>query len=433
MKGRDILTDINKELVHDLLKDYPVPPLIKIRQNFPRPVITDIEGAVRRQILKERIVSTIKPGMHIAITAGSRGVANIHIVIREICRICKERQALPFIVPAMGSHGGATAEGQRALIEGYGITEEFCSAPIRSSMETKYIGDTEEGNPVYIDKNAAEADGIIVVGRVKPHTDFRGPYESGIMKMMTIGLGKQYGAEQFHKKGAKYMAHNIPLYGNAIRTHTNVLFALALVENAYDETCIIQSMANEEIPQAEPPLLEKAKSLMGRILFDSTDVLIIDRIGKDISGTGMDPNVTGTFITPYASGGIQAMKRVVLDLTDKTHGALLGLGMADATTQRCFDRCNLYATYVNALTNTIFDGARIPLIFQSDKDAIQACLKYCGDNDKDNPRVVRIQDTLHLEEIWISEALLDEARENPMIEVLEEVKELPFDKDGNLW
>ncbi len=427
------MTDINREILHNLLKDYPVPPLIKIRQSFPRPVITDIPEAVRGQLLQEHIAATVRPGMHIAVTAGSRGVANIRLIIREICRVCRERQALPFIVPAMGSHGGATAEGQRAIIEGYGITEEFCGAPICSSMETKYIGDTEEGHPVYIDKNAAEADGIIVVGRIKPHTDFRGPYESGIMKMMTIGLGKQYGAEQFHKAGPKHMAHNIPLYGNAIRSHANVLFALAVVENAYDETCIVQAMLNKEIPDREPPLLEKAKSLMGAILFENADVLIVDRIGKDISGTGMDPNVSGAFSTPYADGGLRAMKRVVLDLTDKTHGTMLGLGMADATTQRCFDRCDLYATYVNALTSTIFEGAKIPLIFQSDKEAIQACLKYCGDNDKSRPRVVRIQDTLHLEEIWISEAMLEEARANPSIEIIGEPRELPFDQGGNLW
>lgn len=427
-----MVNEVNKKVIHDLLKDYPVPRMVRIRQNFPRPVIKDIPAEVRGQIMEERIISTVKPGMCIAVTAGSRGVANIHLIIREICRILYERGAHPFIVPAMGSHGGATAGGQRAIIEGYGITEEFCNAPIVSSMEVKHIGYTDEGHPVYIDKNAAEADGIVVVNRVKAHTDFRGPYESGIMKMMTIGLGKQYGAENFHKGGARYMAHNIPLYGNAIRKNAPVLFALASVENAYDDTCILKAMLNEEIPEVEPQLLEKSKSLMGRILFDETDVLVVDQIGKNISGDGMDPNVTGTFSTPYATGGLQALKRVVLGLTEETHGSMMGLGMADATTQHCFEQCDLYATYANALTCTIFSCAKIPLIFQSDKDAIQACLKYCGDNDKDHPRMIRIKDTLHLEEIWISEAHIEEAKANPAIEILSDPEELMFDRDGNL-
>lgn len=423
-------SEINKQKIHDILKDYQIPQMIKIKQNFARPRIEDIPSEVRRQLEQAKIIHRIKPSMRIAITAGSRGVTNIKVILREICDVLKERGARPFIVPAMGSHGGATADGQRAIIEGYGITEEYCGVPILSSMEVKHIGYTKEGHPVYIDKNAAEADGIVVVGRVKAHTDFRGPYESGIMKMMTVGLGKQYGAENFHSSGPKYMAHKVPLYGNAIRENANVLFALGIVENAYDETCILQAMTSEEIPAVEPRLLETSKSLMGKLYFDATDVLIVDQIGKDISGDGMDPNVTGTFSTPYASGGLVARKRVVLDLTKDTHGSMMGLGMADATTQRCFDHCDLYASYANALTCTLFHCAKIPMIFQSDKDAIQACLKYCGDNDKNNPRVIRIKDTLHLNEIWISEAHLQEAMANPDIEILSDPQDLKFNDEG---
>lgn len=424
--------EVNRQKIHDLLKDYPIPKMIRIRQNFERTALTDIPGEVRRELEQEKILEAVRPGMRIAVTVGSRGISNLKTIIRELCEILKERGAKPFIVPAMGSHGGATAEGQRSIVEGYGITEEYLGVPILSSMEVTYIGKTDEGQPVYIDKNAAEADGIAVVGRVKAHTDFRGPYESGIMKMMTIGLGKQYGAENFHRTGPKYMAHNIPLYGNAIRKNASVLFALGIVENAYDETCILKAMTNEEIPAIEPQLLEQSKALMGKIYFDSTDVLIVDQIGKDISGDGMDPNVTGTFSTPYASGGLKARKRVVLDLTKDTHGSMMGLGMADATTQRCFDHCDLYASYANALTCTLFHCAKIPMILQSDKDAIQACLKYCGDNEKEYPRVIRIKDTLHLGEIWISEAHLKEAADHPFVEILSGPEELEFDAQGNL-
>lgn len=424
--------EVNRQKIHDLLKDYPIPKMIRIRQNFERTALTDIPGEVRRELEQEKILEAVRPGMRIAVTVGSRGISNLKTIIRELCEILKERGAKPFIVPAMGSHGGATAEGQRSIVEGYGITEEYLGVPILSSMEVTYIGKTDEGQPVYIDKNAAEADGIAVVGRVKAHTDFRGPYESGIMKMMTIGLGKQYGAENFHRTGPKYMAHNIPLYGNAIRKNVSVLFALGIVENAYDETCILKAMTNEEIPVIEPQLLEQSKALMGKIYFDSTDVLIVDQIGKDISGDGMDPNVTGTFSTPYASGGLKARKRVVLDLTKDTHGSMMGLGMADATTQRCFDHCDLYASYANALTCTLFHCAKIPMILQSDKDAIQACLKYCGDNEKEHPRVIRIKDTLHLGEIWISEAHLKEAADHPLVEILSGPEELEFDAQGNL-
>ena len=419
--------------VSELVKDAYFPRMVKIRQRFDDNFIADIPAGVREELMKEKFLKTIKPGMNIAITAGSRGVANIAVIIREICTIVKEQGAHPFIVPAMGSHGGATAEGQRSILIGYGITEEFCGAPIRSCMDVKEIGKTEEGHPVFIDRLSAEADGIIVVGRIKAHTDFRGPYESGMMKMMVIGLGKQYGAETFHAAGAHLMAHLIPLYGKAILKNAPVLYGLALIENAYDKTYKMVGMLNEEFETMEPPLLLEAKSIMGKILFDTCDVLIVDYIGKDISGDGADPNVTGTFSTPYASGGIQAMKRVILDITEPSHGCCVGLGMADASTKKVFDKADFESGYVNSLTCTMFAPSRIPLIFKNDKEAIGACLKYCGGNDRDNPRVIRIRDTLHLGEIWISEAMIPEAKENPQIDILSEPEEFVFNEDGFLW
>lgn len=418
--------------VSKLVSDAKYPKMVKIRQHFPNNVIEDIEYEVRAQLSRPEMLDRIKLGMRIAITAGSRGISNIALIIKTVCAIVKEQGGIPYIIPAMGSRGGGTAQGQRNIIESYGITEEYCQAEIYSCMDVKHIGDTEDGDPVYIDRFAAESDGIIVIGRIKPHTDFRGPYESGIMKMMVIGLGKQYGAEAFHASGPKHMACQLPAYGKAIVKNSPVLFGLAIIENAYDETYKLTGMLAEEFETMEPPLLNEAKQIMGRILFDSCDVLIVDYIGKDISGDGMDPNVTGTFSTEYASGGIKALKRVVLDITPASHGCCVGVGMADVATKRLFDKADFEAGYVNSLTCTMFAPSKIPLIIGTDKEAIGACLKYCGGNDKDNPRVIRITDTLHLGEIWISEAMLEEAKQNPQIEIMSEPKDFPFDENGSL-
>jgi hypothetical protein len=371
--------------------------------------------------------------MEIAVTCGSRGVANIKYIIKEICAFVLSKGAKPFIVPSMGSHGGASSMGQREIIEGYGVTEEFCNAPIRSSMDVVKIGVTEDGRDVFIDKNAAGSDGIIVVGRIKPHTDFRGPYESGMMKMMVIGLGKQYGAEMFHLDGPSHMAKNLPLFGKAILKYAPILFGLAILENAYDETAKIEALRSDEFEDIEPPLLAEARELMAKCYINDVDLLIVDRVGKDISGDGMDPNITGRYSNPYVSGGMNAKKIAVLDLTDETHGQMVGVGYGDVTTRRCLDKCDFEASYPNALTSTSFIPFRIPMVLESDKDAIGACLKYCGENDKSNPRVVRIIDTMHMDRIWVSEALLDEVRENPYMEIDGEPCDFPFDENGNLW
>ncbi len=419
-------------IVNQLISDTKIPRMVRIRQKFSEQAVEDVPCEVRRQLDRREISEKIRPGMEIAITAGSRGVANIAVIIREVCSIVKEKGAVPFIVPAMGSHGGATAEGQRRLIEGYGITEEFCGAEIRSSMEVKHIGETADGRPVSIDRNAAEADGIIVVGRIKAHTDFRGRYESGLMKMMVIGLGKQKGAESFHTAGTKHYAEQLPLYGMTILNNAPVLFGLGIIENAYDQTAKMTALLPQEIIDKEPELLIEAKALMGRLLFDSCDLLVVDQIGKDISGEGMDPNVTGRFATKYASGGIEAETLAVLSLTKESHGAFVGLGMADVTTRRVLDAADFDASYANTLTSTILLPSRFPLVMDSDRQAIQACLKYCGGIDHSNPRVIRIKDTMHLGEILISEAMLAEALKNPSIELLSQPFELSFDENGGL-
>lgn len=420
-------------VVAALVADAQFPRMARVRQNFPRPRIEDVPAHVRACLLQEEIAASVMPGASIAVTCGSRGIANIHLILREVCHTLLSLGAKPFLVPSMGSHGGATAEGQREIIESYGVTEEFCGAPIRSCMDVVHIGKTEDGREVFIDRNAAQADGIVVVGRVKPHTDFRGDYESGLMKMMVIGLGKQRGAETFHREGPARMGYNIPMFGKAILKHAPVLFGLAIVENAYDETAIIEALPAARFASREPELLCKAKELMARSYIEQVDLLIIDQIGKDISGDGMDPNITGRFCNPYVSGGMQANKMAILDLSDDTHGQMAGLGYGDVTTRRCLEKCDFAASFPNALTSTTFTPFRVPMVMESDRDAIGACLKYNGGNDKIFPRVIRIRDTMHMDEIWVSEALLDEARAHPLMEIISEAEPMRFNSKQNLW
>ena len=418
-----------------IVSDQKLPKMFMVRQSFPRPKIEpdQIPDVVAKLLNQEPYLSRVKPGMRIAITVGSRGVANVAITTKAIVDFVKKQGAQPFIVPAMGSHGGATAEGQRAIVEGYGCTEEYLGCPIISSMEVKKIGVNEEGTDVFIDKNAAEADGIIVSCRIKPHTDFRGPYESGMMKMMTIGLGKQHGAEVCHEQGFKNMAKNVPLFGKAIIKYAPILFAVPTIENAYDETCRILAVPAEEIEEREPALLKESFTYMPSILVGEADMLIVDQIGKNISGCGMDPNISGVFGSPYASGGLNVQKCCILDLTEETHGNATGVGVADAITKRLYEKMDLTSIYMNSITCTQLGGAKIPMIMESDKETIQAVVKSCVEIDKQNPRIVRIPNTLHISRIMLSESYYEQAKADPNLTVESEPVEMPFDEDGQLW
>lgn len=424
-----------RQFVADLVSDQKLPRMFRAKQKFLRNSIEveKIPNIIEHLLSDEKFSSQIKPGMRIAITAGSRGIANVALTTKCIADFVKKKGAKPFIVPAMGSHGGATAEGQREILEGYGITEAYTGCPIVSSMEVKKIGLTEDGREVFIDKHAAEADGIILGCRIKPHTAFRGPYESGMMKMMAIGLGKQHGAEVCHEAGFKNMAKNVPMFGKAIIENAPILFAVPTIENAYDETWKITAVNADEIEEKEPELLKEAAANMPRILVDSCDVLVVDQIGKNFSGDGMDPNITGTFCTPYATGGIQSQKVCVLDLSPETHGNGIGLGYSSATTKRVFDKLDLASMYPNAITCTVLGGVRIPIIMESDKEAVQVCIKTCNEIDKTNARIVRIPNSLHIEHIMLSEAYYDEVRKNPDMEIESEPEDWGFDENGNLW
>lgn len=420
--------------IRTLLQDVTVPKMARIRQIFDDTHIAeqDIPKVLREQLSRPQIADTIPAGGEVAITVGSRGVANIPLITKTIADFVKEKGATPFIVPAMGSHGGAMAEGQRLIIESYGVTEEAMGCEIRASMETVQIGTTEDDRPVRIDKYAAEADGIIVAGRIKPHTAFRGPYESGLMKMMAIGLGKQYGASIVHEDGFEKFAENIPKYGTAILKNSKVLFGVGILENAYDKTRELHALTPREIIDEEPGLLEKAKAYMPRILFDSCDVLVVDEIGKNISGDGMDPNISGRFCTDCASGGINAQRVAVLSLTEASHGNANGIGLADVTTRRMLNQMDFEATYPNTITNKITETMKIPMVMESDKLAIQMAVRTCLGIDEAAPRVIRIQNTMKMEYIEISESLLEDARKNPAIEICSEAAPLPFDAQDNL-
>lgn len=423
--------------VSRMLRDVEIPKMFYAVQSFRREHIApeEIPAAVKKELYRPKIAETIQPGMHIAITAGSRGVANVDIITRTIVEVCKERGAFPFIVPAMGSHGGANAEGQKELLAGYGITEEAMGCPVRATMETVLLGYSEYGKPVYQDKYAHEADGIIVSCRIKPHNAFRGPYESGVCKMMVVGLGKQKGAESVHSDGLGNMARNLPANAKVVAEQSNILFAIPCIENAYDETALIEAIPAEQIFAREPELLTIAFANMPRILVEEADVLIVDEMGKNYSGTGVDPNISGTWSTEYGKGGLKVKRTCFLDLTDCSHGNANGMGLADIITARIFHKLDLDVIYTNCFTSTVLRSGMMPPAVATDKEAIQACLRTAnGLEHYRDAKVVRIKNTLHIGEIMLSQAYYPEviAGKYPGLSAASVPMELEFDPDGNL-
>lgn len=406
--------------------------MMKVRQQFDNTQIDDITAALNQKLYQEKITTLIKPGMSIAVAVGSRGVDRIVEITAATIAFLKELGAEPFIVPSMGSHGGATAEGQKDVLRHLGITEESAGAPIHSTMEVVKLGELENGLPVYVDKYASQADGIVVINRIKPHTAFRGPVESGIMKMISIGLGKQKGAEACHQMGFKYMAENVPAMAKVIMNERPFLFGVATVENAFDRASIVDVMTKQDITHNEKDLQVKAKEMLPKLFFDQIDVLVIDEIGKNISGDGMDPNITGRFPTPYATGGPDVSKMVVLDLTHETEGNANGVGTADFTTQRLVDKMDLEKTYANGLTSTVCAPTKIATTFANDQEAIKAAIKTCNILDFTKVKMVRIKNTLEIAEIEVSEELRDYVENHPQLTIVTEPAEWVFDEQGNL-
>ena len=421
-------------VVDRILENVPLPKMVRVRQKFDSSHIENISVAVRTELMRSNISDRVKPGMKIAVSCGSRGVANINLILKEIVAVLNELGAEPFIFPAMGSHGGATAVGQKKILYSYGVTEAFCGCPILSSMEVKQIATTPTGEPVYIDKNAAEADGIIPVNRIKPHTDFQYTYESGLMKILTIGMGKQKGAEICHSWGPDHLAARIEMIANLIMENANILFGVGTVENAYDQTCILRALTPEEIKSEEPKILLQAYNRMAQIYFKNIDVLVVDEIGKEISGSGADPNITGHFATNCVKPGmVNASKRVYLDLTEETDGNAVGIGMCDITTLRAVEKVDFGKTFPNSITSTILSAAMIPLFLKNQREAIKCGIYSCNCRDQSQVKLVRIKNTMNLGEIEISEALLDEALRKPAGEILSEPEFMRFDASGNLF
>ncbi|AJY74219.1 lactate racemase domain-containing protein [Paenibacillus beijingensis] len=421
------------DILTKLVEHVPIPKMVRIRQTFDDTKLDDPLGELIRRLRAPGAMDGIAAGQKVAVAVGSRGISRIDELTATVIAELKRIGAQPFIVPCMGSHGGATAAGQAEVLAHLGIDEQRMGAPVRSSMDVIELGELPNGLPVYCDKIAAEeADAIVVINRIKPHTAFRGPVESGLLKMLAIGLGKQKGAEACHQMGFKYMADNVPAMAKVMLDKLPVRFGVAVVENAYDRICRIEVLGADQMERREPELLAEAKRLLPQIPFGQLDVLVIDYIGKNISGDGADPNITGRYPTPYAQGGPDVNKIVVLDLTPESGGNANGVGTADFTTARLVAKTDWPATYANGLTSTVCAPTKQATTLASDRDAIKAGVKTCNILDYGACRLVRIRDTLHLATIEISEALLPEALGNPRIKVIGEPYEWTFDDDGYL-
>lgn len=413
------------------------PRMFRVRQKFHAPRIDDIEAEVAEQLAGLNLGETVKPGDTVAITAGSRGIANIATITKACVTHFKGLQAKPFVVPAMGSHGGGTAEGQQAILAGYGITEEFVGAPIRSTMETVVVAETkQQGIPVHFDKHAWEADHVLVAGRVKPHTGFVGDIESGLHKMMLIGLGKHEGAKIYHRAIQDYsFLEIIRAVADVVLERCNVIGGLAIVENARDETGMLAAVAPGDFFEREKELLLTARKWMPQLPFSKLDLLIVDEIGKDISGSGMDTNVIGRKFNDHAATDRDevAVKRIfVRGLTDATHGNACGIGLSEFTNQRTIDSVDLDITRINSVTGGHPTAGMLPLAMPSDREVLEQALSTVGLTPPGRAKVVQIANTLHLSEVLVSEAFAEEVSARDDLEALEDPTEMNFDADGNL-
>ncbi|MFA5026444.1 MAG: [Fe-S]-binding protein [Candidatus Methylomirabilota bacterium] len=408
------------------------PRMLRITQRLEGPALQDVAGSVRESIRTLGLQGKVKPGQTVAVTAGSRGVANIATITRAVVDELKVMGLSPFIVPTMGSHGGATAEGQLKVIEHYGITESSMGCPLKSSMAVVEIGKVK-GTTVFCDKNAWEADHIAVIGRVKAHTDFDAEIESGLYKMMAIGLGKQHGAENYHRAGHEYSYGEIfPLVGQALLDSGHVLFGLATVENGHEDTAVVKAILPKNFAAEEKALLKQAKVWMARIPFDKIDVLIVDELGKNISGAGMDPNIIGRPSVQKPAGKPRVRVLYVRDITPEAEGNAIGVGMADMTHRRLVNKINYPAMYMNSITSGVFEAARVPMTFETDQEALKTGLGMIGLTPPDKARVVRIKNTLHLTEIDVSEAMLPEVEANPRLRAASDPATMTFDGAGDL-
>ena len=406
-----------------------IPKMMKVKQIYDPSKIEDLRAHTQQEIETKIHDLSRFEGKRICVTAGSRGIPHLDVIIKAVCDKLKEYGAKPFVIPAMGSHGGGTAEGQREMIAGYNITEESIGVPILASMDVVQISTLKDGTPVYCDKYAAESDGIVVLNKVKPHTNFRGKHESGIAKMMAIGLAKHKGASMFHMQGFHTFAARIPEVCNEFLKHAPIAFGVGLVQNAYDEISELEACEPENILEVDARLLEIAKAKIAQFKFKDIDVLIVDQIGKNISGNGMDPNVTGRSLNPGFEDLMNIKKIMVRGLTEETHHNACGIACCDISTLRCINDIDWAATWVNVITSTEIRGG-VPLYANNDRDAIMIAIRTCNGIDMKNAKVVRIKDTLSLEHIEVSTAYYDMIKDDPNFEILSEPYDITFDDEG---
>jgi hypothetical protein len=413
-----------------------IPHVRLVRQVAPQPTVADVAGEVRRQWLASRTARRVKPGMRIAVGCGSRGIKNYLTIAKATIDALKELGADPFVVSAMGSHGGATPEGQRELLASYHIDEAHLGVPVVTDMDAVSLGKNSWGQTVWWDKNALAADGVVTVSRVKPHTDFRGRFESGILKMLVIGLGKRHGADQVHSFGTRGLRDMLPESGKVILEKAPFLGGLAILENANEETAKLEVVDRDDLWAREPPLLEEARRLMGRLPFQAIDVLIVGECGKNYSGAGMDPNVVGRMLieaSPEAETNEPRVTRMgVLDVSPESHGNGTGIGIADLTTNRALAAIDPAPFRMNNLTARFLWRSKLPIGFDTDREVIAACAETCWQPEFGKLKFCVIPNTLEVAELWVSATLAEEAKGNPHLELVGGPQPLPFDAAGNL-
>jgi hypothetical protein len=412
----------------------PFPPVARVRQVRDQPRVADVPAAVAAAIRSSRIGSRVRPGGSVALTVGSRGIAGIDAIARAAVAALRDLGLVPFVVAAMGSHGGGTAEGQRALLAELGVTEGSVGCPVHCELDTVVLGTNRFGLPIHFDARAARADGIVLLNRIKPHTSFTGRYESGLLKMLAVGLGKREGAAQVHRLGLPGLRRLLPEVGAFLLGRTPVALGVALLENADEQTARVAAVEPEDLLEAEPALLDEARDLMARLPFDRIDVLVVGELGKNYSGTGLDPNVIGrqrVETMPDLPRPV-VTRLAVLDLSAETRGNALGIGLADLTTERLVRAIDPVPMRVNSLTSNFLTRARVPLALPTDAALLAACLDTCWRPDWRDARLVVIPNTLELQTLWVTPPLLAEASANPALRVETDPRPLPIGPGGAL-
>ena len=410
------------------------PPIARVRQTYQQPEVADVPAAVARAIVMSRLAGRVRPGGSIALTVGSRGIAGIDRIARAAVEALRGLGFVPFVVAAMGSHGGGTAEGQRALLASFGVTEAALGCPVECALDTVVVGTNAFGLPIHFDRGALAADGIVLLNRIKPHTSFTGRYESGLLKMLTIGLGKHQGAAQVHKLGLPGLRRLLPEVGAFLLANTPVALGIALLENASEHTARVVGVEPEDLLDVEPQLLDEARDLMARLPFDQIDVLIVGELGKNYSGTGLDPNVIGRqrVETMPDLPRPTITRLAVLDLSVETHGNGLGIGLADLTTERAVAALDPTPMRVNSFTSNFLTRARVPLALPTDRDVLAAALDTCWRIDRAEARLAVILNTLELTTLWVTRPFAPDVEAHPGLAFETDFLPVPLDADGTL-